>query len=333
MPRGIPTRTATSPSECLTTTAKRCRNRDAAASVCRIAAVSIGSCAVPLGRRSLRQWNLPFAHLVASFSFPAIAALRPRHGQLRMMDIPTSILITSEWRSTIELHFMQNRGARQMFSPYEDPRERCVDVLKTARLLPFVTYGIVNPLGPTLCGILLALDHEKRTSEVLSFYLNPFSQSITAVGEIWLPKDPNDLPDEVATIIEKCNLFPLACFTLVIPSGTFPVIGTKRLVAFLLSRVEGLGRQLDLIRRFPANPWDRISEAMRTARARQREATSLSDDLREYVNLIVEPAHTKVEHQAFMAAWDGSIEFASDTRLVSMPLSEFVTISQQLIGD
>jgi hypothetical protein len=98
---------------------------------------------------------------------------------------------------------------------------------------------------------------------VLSFYLNPFEQGVTAVCGIELPQNPNDLVDDVETIIEKCGLFTEAAVTLVIPSPIFSNDDhTRRLVTLLLSRVGHLGRYLKLLREFPANPWDRISKDM-----------------------------------------------------------------------
>ena len=217
-----------------------------------------------------------------------------------------------------------------MFSPYTHPHERSLDVLRTAELLPFITYGIVNPLGPTLCGIHVALDHSKRMSEVLSFYLNPFEQKVTAVGGIALPPKGDVLVSEVASIIEEHQLFPQACFTLVIPNRTFSTVDTKRLVCFLLSRIGGIVRNLDLIRRFWANPWDRISEEMRGSRDGQIEDNASLSDLQQYVELILEPEHLKPEFEAFMAAWSGAIEFAACSPLKSMPASEFTSIFARL---
>src|SRR5215212_481471 len=77
-----------------------------------------------------------------------------------------------------------------MFTAFEEPQQRPLALLSTAQLLPFVTYGIVNPTGPTLSGIYLALkyvepisepDHTKPEFELV----DQVRKRITARDHIW----------------------------------------------------------------------------------------------------------------------------------------------------
>lgn len=215
-----------------------------------------------------------------------------------------------------------------MFRPFAEPQQRPLAILSTAQLLPFVTYGIVNPMGPTLSGICLALDHDQELSEVLSFYLNPFAQDVVALGQMDLPEDRSDLVDEVAGIIEQCELFSEARFTLAIPHQTLSPHDMKRILILLLSRAERVGAQLERIRRFWGNPVDRVSAEM-------REPSTPSDVtpkvLKEYVELISDMDHTKPEFAAFMTAWSGSINFVKGSKLEAMPATQFLAILERLV--
>jgi hypothetical protein len=244
-----------------------------------------------------------------------------------------------------------------MFWPYDSPKKRALTVFERATTLNFVTYGIVNPMGPTLCGILLALDPQHRTSEVLSFFLNPFEQGVEALGDMELPQ-PNELVDDVETIIKTCNLFSDAVFTLVIPSRRLPSIDhTRRIVTLLLSRNGRLGPTLKLLREFPANPWDRITKMMampreetvgrhegsnwaeavkkrlyRTKGSHQPAPSDFNSDLQEFVSLILDPRHLQEESKAFRAAWEGAIKFARGPASETMSVFDFVTISGKILG-
>jgi len=60
-------------------------------------------------------------------------------------------------------------------------------------------------------------------------------------------------------------------------------------------------------------------------------AEATPEELKEYVELISAPDHTKPEFDAFMAAWRESIYFSKESQLETMSTTQFRAIFERLI--
>jgi hypothetical protein len=177
--------------------------------------------------------------------------------------------------------------------------------------------GIVNPMGPTLTAVIVSgkLTPGSRL-RVVQLLLNPFCQEAVTVGKLtlgnkWRP----------STVIRP--LFGLSfgsCPTLLLPSIHVNADRSVSLHAEFLRGFEDARDVLQRVRQYLGNPWDRVSQEMNAAFAEgAKSATGVrgqghpeslnEDEASELASLLLSEQHTKPELQAFLAAWDGSIQF------------------------
>jgi hypothetical protein len=191
--------------------------------------------------------------------------------------------------------------------------------------------GIVNPAGPTLNVVMAhGLWEPGATLPVIQLMLNPVSQAVQTVGEIfvtetWLP----------SRIIAELFRLPFgSCPSLLLPSMFLEHDGAVILHAEFLKGFADARRVLEDVRAYYGNPWDRVSMEMDRGYANlnkprvgkeplnESEATELSA-------LLLSERHLVPELQALTFAWKGSIEhFARG--LATLGFDDFVEIFNHL---
>jgi hypothetical protein len=122
-----------------------------------------------------------------------------------------------------------------------------------------VAGGIVNPMGPTLISLLMLGAKRGVNLNLYRLSLNPFGQELTRLRAA-----------EVKEVTSPSNIIrELGLGTDVAPTFLFfgqasseEIYASARQVALSSN---DLASTLDRLRRFPGNPWDRISEEMKGA--------------------------------------------------------------------
>ena len=77
-----------------------------------------------------------------------------------------------------------------MMEFYKDGEARNLSFFENAPMWPLVTYGIVNPYGPTLMGFGIIVHEEQDFTELTYYSLNPFQQEVKALGVFDTDTDP-----------------------------------------------------------------------------------------------------------------------------------------------
>lgn len=206
--------------------------------------------------------------------------------------------------------------------------------LRTLRAKPataLLVGGIVNPAGPTLDVVMAhGLWEPGATLPVVQVMLNPVSQEIQKVGEIFVAETWHP-----STIISQ--LFRLSfgsCPTLLLPSVFLDDEGAVTLHAEFLKLFADARRVLQDVKAYYGNPWDRVSmEIHRGFESTKRPGgpkESLSEaEATELSALLLSERHQAPELQALMFAWKGSIEhFARG--LATLGLDEFMEMLAHL---
>ena len=210
--------------------------------------------------------------------------------------------------------------------------------LRDKRLTTLLCGGIVNPFGPTLTGIFLLGDPEmSREFDLVEITLNPFAQSASRIGRASIESDWNALTD-----YESLFSVPFgACPTLMLPSSLLTLDAAVHIHARWLLSFPDAVETWERIRRYPADPWNRVRQeidgglqrAIDTARAQRKVESEpvkhLADSLeallgassnpsthrlkeseaREFAIFALSKEHITAELQAFFFAWKGSINF------------------------
>jgi hypothetical protein len=131
-----------------------------------------------------------------------------------------------------------------------------------------------------------------------------------------------------------------SCPTLLIESAFIPPKGVEQLYARLLRQYDYGAHYLASLRAFPGDPWNRVSadvEATTSASASaapERDLRRLTEaEAFEFAGLQLQPTHALAELQAFLAAWQGAVDFqiANRARLTWMELQEFNVLFKRLI--
>ena len=210
-------------------------------------------------------------------------------------------------------------------SYYSKPRPIDMKRFENDKIWPLISFGIVNPYGPTLFGFLLLDGIQVDGAQLVYFQLNPFSQSIIAVHEITPETKTHQLRDIVIGAIANFDLLGNAATpTLLVPSKYFSSEDASDVLCSVLSKTKKLPDSLRLLKEFPGDPWKRVSKEMRLAfkKVKQRRTgTDISTNeaekasraqISEYSEIIGGEAHRAKELEAFLYAWDGSINFQKE---------------------
>jgi hypothetical protein len=200
-----------------------------------------------------------------------------------------------------------------MMEFYKDGEARNLSFFENAPMWPLVTYGIVNPYGPTLMGFGIIVHEEQDFTELTYYSLNPFQQEVKALGVFDTDTDP---AETVKAALSLHNISVGGTPTLVLPSGRLSDIETRSFFKALLAHVDGVVGTIDLCRRFIGNPWDRVSEETKNATesllssGSEKVSGSHTDtDVDEFLDIVRSEEHFMEELKAFVYAWKGSIDF------------------------
>ena len=203
------------------------------------------------------------------------------------------------------------------FELHGTPRNQPLNEMGQDGLTTLVGWGIINPFGPTLSAFAIdGIVDPGKELPILHLMLNPFTQEvkevgIAQVGETWQPMV--DLPPLFSLEVGSCP-------TLLLPSVLQEPDESVTLYSLFLTTFANGVSVLNKVRRFPGDPWNRVEEDANgleglipksklggDQEADERQLTRAEAE--ELAGNLLEPDNLKKEIQAFMYAWDGSIEF------------------------
>jgi hypothetical protein len=200
-----------------------------------------------------------------------------------------------------------------MIEFYKDGETRNLSFIEKAPMWPLVTYGIVNPYGPTLMGFGIIVQEEQDFTELTYYSLNPFQQEVKALGVFDFDTDP---AETIKTALSLHNISVGGTPTLVLPSGRLSDNQTRSFFKALLVHVDDVVRTIDLCQRFIGNPWDRVSEETKSAAesllsggSEKVSGIHTNADVDTFLDIIRSKEHFMEELKAFVFAWKGSIDF------------------------
>jgi hypothetical protein len=180
--------------------------------------------------------------------------------------------------------------------------------------------GIINPLGPTLDVVVLdGVIAQDKELPILQIMLNPFAQEVKVVGVVSFQETWNPSQDLSPLICPTLG----GCPTLLLPSRVLEPDEVIELYASFLSHFDDGFTVLEKVRRFPGDPWKRVSDDVNDAfgglgeklkkpqvvletKSQARRLSNL--EARELSTCLLAPK-TSEEIKAFIYAWKGSIQF------------------------
>jgi hypothetical protein len=207
-------------------------------------------------------------------------------------------------------------GGVAMFHLFDRQVDTSLRALRDMRLTTLLCGGIVNPFGPTLTGIFLLGDPEtSHEFDLVEITLNPFAQPTSRIGRALIEPDWNASAD-----YEALFSIPFGkCPTLMLPTSLLTTEAAINIHARWLLNFPDAGETWERVRRYPADPWNRVSEEIegglqrvgQNTRAQQREGESdhrlKESEAREFAIFALSKEHMTAELQAFFFAWKGSI--------------------------
>ena len=225
-------------------------------------------------------------------------------------------------------------STESMFEAFQDPVDVDLMGLKKNGVTTLFGGGIINPFGPTLNAVVLNGKMKAGTTiPVIQMMLNPFSQSAAKVGtarigDTWSP----DLD-----LAHFFNLQLGSCPTLLLPGAYFESDAATEFYAHFLATFSDGHRVLEHVRSFPGDPWNRVQQDIGRLDSKlenNHKGTSSDNDNKpltpseslELSRNLLEPTNLKAELQAFLFAWNGSIEFQSGGAManMAMPVDAFI---------
>jgi hypothetical protein len=147
---------------------------------------------------------------------------------------------------------------------FDKPKPMQLDALTQNFIGLVLLTAIVNPFGPTINGLAvlseLPLPAPPTKLHIAKFYLNPFGHAVESIGLLDGSSTTTQVGDELVSNIDRLGYDGSGCFTFFHPGYLYAGSSTAvQLARALLLRVEGLVKELDFLRRFPNDPWRRIS--------------------------------------------------------------------------
>lgn len=236
----------------------------------------------------------------------------------------------------------QQMNPESDFEVYAEPREVALDAVGTRGLTVLLCVGIVNPMGPTL--VVLAVDghfEDDARLPVIIIRLNPFTQSCSVVGQV-LVGDSFDPVDDAVTFFPSMGL--QACPTLLLPAVWLDHDTTVALHALYVTQFNDGLRTLAQVKKFPRDPFARVQAEIDGAApgllsrlfggGSKQPVVGRLDPRQgaELASLLLPEDSARVELQAFLHAWSGSIEFQrrNGSPIPAMPLPGFIQFLARL---
>jgi hypothetical protein len=228
--------------------------------------------------------------------------IAPRLYALERNEPPPRIMprVLSEWNLTLATDPNKAASASDHLA--------ILDHLRSHPSKLLVAAGIVNPFGPTLAGLTLLKKAEQPDWELFSFSLNPFRQELKRLRSATL-----DEATQPSKVVADAGIGLAATPTLIIVNSVSEqeIVACTRVIA---SAFADLGSTIDNLRKFPGNPWDRISEEIHdgfgSVRSSSKQNRAIKpEDIDDYVKLMLDGKSFAEEFIAFKTAWQGSIDF------------------------
>jgi hypothetical protein len=222
--------------------------------------------------------------------------------------------------------------------------------LETAREIDRVlTWGILNPLGPTVASLCLATDPSCKVRVIFVKISNAFSTSTVALGAVKADQSEGDLFGAIldsttpapGTSSRILQLAP----TFVIPSENGELMcNVSTLIVFRNIQAAGtdidLGSEIDRFKRFWLNPWGRLpsmGEMLSMARSQSSPAPpEISNTLfTEWWGLVSDPEHIFSEWGAIVEAWQGAIKLQGNSPMAksAIPARQALVFHTRLINN
>ena len=203
-----------------------------------------------------------------------------------------------------------------------------------------LSYGIVNPFGPTLNFLITYGDLQNLNSlPVYLLQLHPFSPEIVKKWTLSKESNAKQIPiDDISD--DLCNMGG-SCPTLFIP-GTILSAGDEGIVlARIVASKEGGVKTFENCKRFPAKAFDRVTYEIEHSGHQLLErqvgmpssfnSDKLSkEEAREFVLFQSRPEYVKSEFDAFLLAYKGAIEHVP-TLSVKLPYKDFLAMFKTLV--
>ena len=206
--------------------------------------------------------------------------------------------------------------------------EGCEFLEEESKIDRLLTWGILNPLGPTVNSLCLVADPTRNTEVIFVKTSNPFTQSTIAYGTIPAGGSQDEVSDGVIDAISPVAgqspaiLRNAPTFVILPIDGRIQALHAFALVYRTLivgSKVD-LSSEIDRFERFWLNPWQRIPSMAEMLAPRSRQADSSWWENRkqifgEWWALVTDPDHAIAEWRAVIEAWEGAIEFQRGSAL------------------
>ncbi|HEY8005262.1 MAG TPA: hypothetical protein VIE66_00295 [Methylocella sp.] len=212
---------------------------------------------------------------------------------------------------------------------FDKPKLIPLDDLQQNLVALIILTAIVNPFGPTMKGLAVLSKEPVSTGppselQIVRFALNPFSHTVESIGLLDSNSATSQLAGELLNNIDRLGYDGSGCFTLFHPGYFLADRQTAtRLGCALLLRVNGLVKELDFLKRFPNDPWrritaevddadqalrDRLPERLQPAKNDKEDHAPTSADVEAFLEIIQREEHNAEELKAFVVAWKGAIE-------------------------
>lgn len=228
--------------------------------------------------------------------------------------------------------------------------EDCEFLEEEPKIDRLLTWGILNPFGPTVNSLCLVADPTGKTDVIFVNMSNPFTQTTVACGAIPAGGSQDEVIDGVIKAISPVAGESPAVLqhapTFVIPSdGRIQAFQGFSLVyrALIVGSKVDLSSEIDRLKSFWLNPWQRIpspaeifAAASEILASKPRKADSAWWENRkkvfgEWWALVTDPDHVIAEWHAITEAWEGAIEFQGESPMAN-PAAEGLALHTRLLA-
>ena len=201
--------------------------------------------------------------------------------------------------------------------PLTEPRPYPIRYLQDNLVYPILVNGIVNPNGPTLTVVAGVRDKTSAPLALVYAYLNPFQSELFIPAYMKEGELATPFPGQILQALQPFQVFSSGVPSLCIPSDHLDAFDTRYLYSHLFANYDALRTVFERLKRFPLNPWDRVTEEIQGSMAITSEQVNLpsnvgypmsEDDMNALLDIVLDAEHNKKELPAFGYAWKGSID-------------------------
>jgi hypothetical protein len=199
-----------------------------------------------------------------------------------------------------------------------EPRPFPISYLQSNSLEPVLISGLVNPYGPTLTVVTIVRDKTTAPPALAYGYLNPFKSELFVLGYLREGKLSTSMSDQILAAIAPFQVFERGATSVCMSGEYLEPAEVRYLYGHLFRNYPWLRSHMEKIKRFPMNPWDRVTEDLNESfeamSQDQNDAEAIPDepisdaDMNELLDIVLDPEHNASELKAFLYAWKGSID-------------------------